>query len=347
MPPSSSRSLALPLAEVEIWQLRADLLARLRAFFAEQGFLEVETPLLSADTVVDRHLDPIAATLADDPRYPERGRRLWLQTSPELGMKRLLVRASRPIYQITRAFRNSEVGPLHNPEFTIVEWYWPGDDLRAGMTRLSQLCRRLFAGSRLFRFDESAENGPNGAAGCQWLSYAEAFQGGVQIDPHRATAGELAQRARQLGVAAPESLAADDRDGWLDLLLVERVQPELGRQAPTVLYDFPASQAALAKLHGDPPLAARFELYAQGVELANGYHELCDPGVLRTRQSQANRWRLADGKPALPEENHLLQAMDHGLPDCTGVALGLDRVLMLLAGRASVAEVLALPIDRA
>ncbi len=320
----------LPTASWTNLRLRAELLGRLREFFSAHSFLEVETPVLSADVTVDRHLDPIGVVLADDPRQPEVGRRMWLQTSPEFGMKRLLAAGAKAIYQIARAFRNAEIGPLHNPEFTMVEWYRTGDGMPEGMTLLSALSDALLG------------RGP-----AERLSYAAAFDDHVGIDPHGATVDELRVAARRLAVAAPGSLG-DDRDGWLDLLLTERVQPQLGQARPTILFDFPASQAALARIRdGSPPVAERFELYVDGIELANGYHELLDAGVLRRRIGEANQRRAADGKPRLPEESRLLAAMAAGLPPCTGVALGWDRLVMIAAGAKSLAEVMAFPIERA
>jgi lysyl-tRNA synthetase class 2 len=310
---------------------RARLLARLRQFFDERGFCEVETPLLSADVVVDRHLDPIAVTLPDDPRQPVAGRTMWLQTSPEFAMKRLMAAGGEAIYQITRSFRAGEQGRLHNPEFTIVEWYRRGDGLAEATQLLSDLAEMFFA---------------RGAA--QTVSYADAFRAALGLDPHRAAVADLQAAARRAGSSVPESMATADRDAWLDLLLTECVQPGLGRESPLIVHDYPASQGALARLNpADPALAERFELFLDGVELANGYVELLDPAVLRARSAAANRQRLADGKPTLPEENLLLAAMESGLPPCAGVALGFDRAVMLATGASSIAEVMAFPIDRA
>ena len=318
-----------PTASLANLRLRADLLLKTREFFGTRGFLEVETPLLSADTVAERHLDPIPVTLDDDPRRPDVGRTMWLQTSPEFGMKRLLAAGAGAIYQITRAFRNAEIGPLHNPEFTMVEWYRVGDGMTEGMLLLSDLCESLLG------------HGP-----AERVSYADAFQRSIGIDPHRATPSELQAAAQRHGISAPSSL--DDRDSWLDLLFVDRIQGTLGYSRPTILFDYPASQAVLAQVRdGDPPVAERFELIVDGMELANGYHELLDAAVLRERISAANAQRAADGKPPLPSENRLLAAMEAGLPPCTGVALGFDRLVMIAAGAKSLAEVIAFPIDRA
>ncbi|HEV3138090.1 MAG TPA: EF-P lysine aminoacylase EpmA [Pirellulales bacterium] len=320
----------LPTASWANLRLRSELLARTRAFFSSRGFLEVETPLLSADVVVDRYLDPLRVVLPRDPRHPEIGRRLWLQTSPEFAMKRLMAAGGDAIYQITRAFRGGEAGERHNPEFTIVEWYRRRDLMGDGMQLLSDLAESLL------------EMGP-----AERLSYREAFEMHAGLDPHRATSAEFAELAHNRGLSISDSLARGDRDGWLNLLLSHLVEPKLGQTRPTILFDYPPSQAALAQVRGEPPLAERFELYVRGIELANGYHELVDPGVLRQRNRQANLARVAEGKPPLPEETRLLAAMEAGLPDCTGVALGFDRVVMLAAGAQSLAEVMPFPIDRA
>ena len=317
-----------PTASWETLRLRARLLARVREFFARSGFLEVETPILSADTVVDRHLDPFG--LEADP-WPGVPQRLWLQTSPEFAMKRLLAAGAPSIYQISRVFRRGERGPLHNPEFTMIEWYGVGDGLAEGMTRLSDLGETLL------------ERGP-----AERLSYGEAFERWVGLNPHTASSSALHAAAEQVGIVAPASLAPEDRDGWLDLLLVERVQPQLGQTCPLILYDYPASQAALARVRpGEPPVAERFELYLSGIELANGYHELLDAEVLRRRNAANNALRAGDGKPPLPESSRLLAAMEAGLPPSSGVALGFDRVVLLATGASSLDEVLAFPIERA
>jgi elongation factor P--(R)-beta-lysine ligase len=313
----------VPSASWSNLQLRAGLLRRLREFFHDRGFLEVETPILSADTVVDRHLDPFSIQVDS--------RTLWLQTSPEFAMKRLLAAGAEAIYQVSRVFRQEEKGPLHNPEFTLVEWYRTGDDYHAGMKLTSDLCEALL------------DCGP-----AELLSYADAFQRHVGINPHTVDLERLIAAAHQCDSRPPESMAREDRDGWLDWLLTERVQADLGIDRPTLLYDFPASQAALAQIRpGNPPLAERFELYVSGRELANGYHELLDPSELRRRNAEANQLRQRDGKPRLPEESGLLAAMDRGLPPAVGCALGFDRLVMLAAGARSIDEVIAFPWDRA
>ncbi|MGA2063921.1 MAG: EF-P lysine aminoacylase EpmA [Thermoguttaceae bacterium] len=342
-----------PTASWETLRLRAELLRKLREFFHQRGFLEVETPIISADTVVDRHLDPFAI-VADRPASvtpaatmfravpsrrlppgahcpPPTAHCLWLQTSPEFAMKRLLAAGGQAIYQTSRVFRQAEQGALHNPEFTLVEWYRAGDSLDEGIGRTSDLCEALLG------------RGP-----AERMSYGEAFARHVGLDPHTARIEDLVAAARQGGSSPPESLLPEDRDGWLDWLLADRVQARLGQGRPLVLYDYPAGQAALARIRpGNPPVAERFELYVSGIELANGYHELLDAGELRRRIARANAQRLADGKPPLPESSRLLAAMEAGLPPAVGVALGFDRLVMLAAGAKTIAEVMAFPWDRA
>ncbi|MCE5269402.1 MAG: EF-P lysine aminoacylase GenX, partial [Planctomycetaceae bacterium] len=267
------------------------------------------------------------------------GRRLWLQTSPEFHMKRMLAAGSGRIYEVARVFRQDEVGPLHNPEFTLIEWYQPGEGLEAGMQFTSDLCEAVL-------HSDGAQD--RGHIAAERISYREAFERYVGIDPLEADDAALVATVRRYGIDAPASLDAADRDGWLDLLMVERIQPHLGAERPALLYDYPASQAALARVRPeDSRVAERFELYIRGVELANGYHELLDPAELRARNEQTNTQRVADGKPALPVESRLLKAMEAGLPASVGVALGFDRLVMLAAGARSIAEVVAFPFDRA
>ncbi len=318
-----------PTASLSALRLRARLLDRVRSFFRQRGFLEVETPLLSADTIVDRHLEPFPVASPGTGHRNDAVR--WLQTSPEPAMKRLLAAGAEAIYQVTRAFRQHEQGRLHNPEFTIVEWYRVGDDADQGIILLSDLCETLLG------------RGPAGR-----LSYKQAFEQYVGVDPHTVPVEVLEETATGLGISVPPGLVCNDRDGWLDLLFAERVQPNLGRQWPVVLCDYPASQAALARIRpGHPPVAERFELFVDGVELANGYHELTDPEEFQRRVEQQNLLRRGEGKPELPRASRLLAAMQHGLPSAAGCALGFDRVVMLAAGAKSLAEVMAFPFSRA
>ncbi len=313
----------LPSATLDMLRRRAELLRQVRHFLDSRGFLEVETPILSHDTVIDRHLDPIPVTLFSEPRQPERGSKLWLQTSPEFCMKRLLAAGATAIYQITKAFRGGpEFGSEHNPEFTMVEWYRVGDDYSAGMQLLSDLAESAIGAGRAER-----------------VTYREAFQRQVGFDP-------LLPGAT---LPLPMGMEPDaDRDLILDDWLSSLVAPYLGLDRPVILHDYPASQSALARVRpGNPPVAERFELYYRGIELANGYHELLDPAVLRQRNRKNNTERFADDKYLLPEESRLLAAMEHGLPACSGCALGFDRLVMVATGAKTIQEVMAFPIDRA
>jgi lysyl-tRNA synthetase class 2 len=298
-----------PTASWRNLKLRAETLKRLRAFFDARGFIEVETPILSHDTVIDRHLDPLPVTLFTDPRQPTVGPTLYLQTSPEFGMKRLLAAGdATAIYQITKVFRGAERGAWHNPEFTMLEWYRVGDDYTAGMNLLAELACELFA-----------------AQATERITYAEAFE---RYADHNLRTAKLT-------------------DVEEDIALATRVQPQLGQASPTILYDYPASQAALARVRAAEQVAERFELFVRGVELANGYHELLEVEPLVQRHRANNLQRQADGKYILPQESRLLAAMRHGLPACAGCALGVDRLVMLLAGAKSIEEVLAFPVERA
>ncbi|HEY1066858.1 MAG TPA: EF-P lysine aminoacylase EpmA [Pirellulales bacterium] len=328
-------------APIENLRLRAQLLSRIRRFFDAQGYLEVETPLLSHDSVVDRHLDPIEVFYGPDHGTTTTGRRLFLQTSPELGMKRLLASGGfDAIYQTTRAFRREEQGARHNPEFTMIEWYRLGDGMAEQMELLDDLCRMLF-----------------GTPPAERLTYEEAFKRYAGLDPHQADLNEVRSKtytATSIGEHVPPAAKEPggalfaDRDFWLNLLLSELVEPNLGQAKPTILYDFPASQAALAKTRPGPPeVAERFELYLGGFELANGYHELLDADVLEQRNRTQNRLRDQDGKPTLPNDSRLIAAMKAGLPACSGVALGFDRLVMYAVGASDISEVIAFPFDRA
>lgn len=293
---------------------RSDLLRTLREFFYARDFVEVETPLLSSEVIPELHIEPPALN------------KQWLQASPELHMKRLLAAGMPAIFQVTRSFRAGELGQLHNPEFTIVEWYRSGDDMSAGMQLLDELCQTLVK-----------------TPTAKQATYSEAFQTFLNICPHTASCEELARCAAAYDVAA-EGINENDRDEWLNLLLATKIEPQLGRDAPEILFDYPASQASLAKTirrENGIEVAERFELYWQGVELANGYHELTDGDQLRARFVEVNKARVTDGRPELPLPESLLTAMQQGLPNSTGCALGFDRLVMLALGAKSIHEVRA------
>jgi lysyl-tRNA synthetase class 2 len=323
-----------PTAALEVLKLRARLLECTRVFFSERGVLEVETPILSTAAVTDPMLASLA-TRYTGPRFP-RGQAFYLHTSPEFPMKRLLAAGSGSIYQICKVFRDGEAGRLHNPEFTLVEWYRTGLDHHRLMDEIDELVMRLLTPAMSLDAPER-------------LSYREAFQRHAGLDPHTASAGDFAAAAKAHKIGAPpELLTQNDLAVWRDLLLTHVVEPKLGQGRLTFIYDYPASQASLARIQpGDPPLAARFELYLNGIELANGFHELADADEQRTRFERQLHARAASGQPVAPTDERLLEALEHGLPDCAGVALGFDRLVMLAAGARTIAEVLAFPVDRA
>jgi lysyl-tRNA synthetase class 2 len=322
-----------PVAALETLRLRARLLAIVRDFFAARGVWEVDTPVLSAAGVTDHQLTGFMTRFSGP--GPCHSRRLYLQTSPEYPMKRLLAAGSGCIYQIAKVFRNGEVGRLHNPEFTLLEWYRLGFDHHRLMDEVAELVTVLLPESQIAAVPEK-------------LSYATVFQHYLALDPHRASVAELANRVRAQGLQAPPGMPTDDPTPWLDLLLSHCIAPRLGQGRLTFIYDYPVSQAALARVRlGSPPVAERFELYINGIELANGFHELSNAAEQRRRFQQDQQARLAQGLPEVPRDERFLDALAAGLPDCAGVALGFERLLMIAASKATLQEVMAFPLERA
>jgi elongation factor P--(R)-beta-lysine ligase len=320
-----------PTAGLEAMRLRARVLRQVRAFFERRGVLEVDTPALSAAAATDPHLGSLAVRY-HGPNAPAGGL-LRLHTSPEYPMKRLLAAGWGSMYQVCKVFRDGEAGRLHNPEFTLLEWYRVGFDHRQLMDEVEELVTGVLGG----RLAGPAER----------LSYGQAFRRHAGVDPLTASVEELMACCRRHGLSAP-ALEKAERDAWLDLLLTHVVEPRLGRGCPSFLYDYPASQAALARVRpGKPPLAERFELYVEGIELANGFHELGDTHEQRRRFQADNARRSALGLPPMPTDEHLLAALAAGLPPCAGVALGLDRLVLVAGGYSSLDEVLAFPVSRA
>jgi len=320
-----------PGADLDTLRQRAGMLAGLRAFFAARGVLEVDTPVLGAATVTDVHLTSLVTHVG--PRAAAR----YLQTSPEYAMKRLLAAGSGDIYQVCKVFRDDPPGRLHNLEFTMVEWYRVGFDHRRLMDEVAALLGQLL-GARW--------QGP-----AEVLSYRAAFARELGIDPLTAPLATLAAVAEARLGSLPVGLAAspaDLRDACLDLLMGAVVGPALGHGRLCFVHEYPASQAALARLlPGQPPVAARFEAYAEGIELCNGFHELADPAEQRHRFEADLAARAARALPQLPLDERLLAALAAGLPDCAGVALGFDRLVMLATGRRDIREVLAFAADEA
>ncbi|MCS4504406.1 EF-P lysine aminoacylase EpmA [Arhodomonas aquaeolei] len=316
-----------PSASPETLRRRAALLADVRAFFAERGVVEVETPSLAAAGVTDVHLDGLGVNY-DGPGAPPSGR-LWLQTSPEYAMKRLLAAGMGAIYQVARAFRAGERGARHNPEFTLLEWYRPGLDHEDLMAEVAELAARI-AGPRPVRRH----------------AYAALFRTHLGLDPLTAAADEVREC---VAAAVPGTTVAGlDRDDGLDLLFGARIAPVLGQDAFDFVTDFPASQAALARLSPrDPRVAERFELFIDGLEIANGFHELTNAAEQRRRFEADREHRVAAGQPVPLIDERLLAALEAGLPDCAGVALGLDRLFMVALGATRIDGVIAFPVERA
>lgn len=316
-----------PAASIDALRRRAALLDAARDFFRARGVLEVETPVVLSHTVTDVQIDSLR--LADS----HGGR--WLQTSPEYPMKRLLAAGSGDLFQVCRVFRAGERSRLHNPEFTMLEWYRLGLGLDAIMAETAALAGALL-----------------GAAGrtaspVETLSYSAAFARELDCDPLSAPQAQLAALAAQHGLI-PSSIASATRDELLDFLVATCVGPRLGRDALTCLHHFPASQAALAQLDAaDPRTALRFELYGEGIELANGYVELANASEQRARFAADLAQRRVRGlvEPAIDER--LLAALDAGLPACAGVAMGFDRVAMLALGADRIDATLAFPWENA
>jgi elongation factor P--(R)-beta-lysine ligase len=316
-----------PTASLPILRKRAALIAKIRNFFAERGVLEVETPLLSHGTVTDPHVVGIPAIFKTYGTNQEKI--CYLQTSPEYAMKRLLAVGSGSIYQICKAFRQGEVGTLHNPEFTMLEWYREGFDHHALMDEMDDLLQLVL-----------------GVGAAQRVSYGDLFQQYLGFNPHVISATELAAYGHANNI--PLQGVLTDKDAWLDLLWTHCIEPKVGLQRPLFLFDYPVSQAALAKIRdGQPALASRFEVYFKGIELANGFHELQDACEQQRRFENDLAFRAQHGLPELAIDKRFLAALTHGLPNCAGVALGLDRLLMLALDCEKVADVLSFEFSHA
>jgi lysyl-tRNA synthetase class 2 len=303
------------------------MLRQLRSFFDERGFVEVQTPTLCSETVIDRHLDPISVTLS----LPGNGEQEWfLQTSPEQSMKRLLAMGMGSIYQIGPVFRAGELGQWHNPEFTMAEWYEVGAGHEQGLQLLSDLLTVMLRTSPAKR-----------------VTFSNAFEEATGLQLFDSGIDKLAKWSVRQGLV--ESVDwSDDWDDWVNLIFSERVQPRMGSDSPVLITHFPATQAALAVVSAeDPRTAERYELFYRGVELANGYHELLDATVLRERDAIANAQRLRDGKRSLPPCDKLLRAMEQGMPNSCGCALGFDRLVMLACESDRLADVVAFTAQEA
>lgn len=313
-----------PTASLATLRARAGALGQLRAFFAARGVMELETPLLVGHPVSDPQLENVRCTLALRP-----GETWWLHTSPEYHMKRALAAGAPDVYQVCRAFRDGEAGPRHLPEFTIVEWY--RRDARYDD----------FIGEVLALVGTVAHHLGRTLAPAQRLSYRELFLRHAGVDPLECDVAALRSAAHARVPGGIDAALAHGlgtaRAAWLDLLLVSAVEPALAGMGLVVVDRYPADQAALARVDpGDPRVAERFEVYLDGLELANGFHELADPAEQRRRFAADRALRAERGLPDTPPDEHLLAALEAGLPDCCGVALGFDRLLMAALGIGSI-----------
>lgn len=313
-----------PTASIPQLRQRAALIASIRQFFAQRNVLEVDTPAMSHATVTDVHLHTFQTQFVG-PGYAQ-GSPLFLMTSPEFHMKRLLAAGSGCIYQLGKAFRNEENGRYHNPEFTMLEWYRVGFDHHQLMDEMDDLLQLVLQ---------------CGAA--ERMTYQQAFLTVLGVCPLEGTMAELKSVAARLGLSDIAE-AEEDRDTLLQLLFSIGVEAKIGQQVPAFVYDFPASQAALAKINpNDPRVADRFEVYFKGIELANGFHELDNAQEQLRRFEQDNHKRVEMGLAEQPIDYHLIAALQSGLPECAGVALGVDRLIMLALGCDHIDQVTAFP----
>ncbi len=314
-----------PSASLENLKIRARILSEIRAFFAAREVLEVETPVLSRAALSDPSIES----------FSTHGRGYHLHTSPEFPMKRLLASGCGAIYQICKVFRQEESGRRHNPEFTLLEWYRPGWNHQQLMVEVESLLLTLLAPYREFSSSET-------------LTYQHAFLHYAGVDPFVATVDELKLCSDRLGISTSWDAGGVTRDGWLDLILSHAIEPHLGRGRLTFLCDYPPSQAALAIVRpGNPDVAERFELYLDGVELVNGFHELVDALEQRQRFEEDISQRRELGLTQNPLDEAFLSALSSGMPPSAGVALGVDRLVMLACGADSIAEVISFDFTKA
>lgn len=311
-----------PNLPLNVLRYRAQFISFIRQFFVERDYLEVDTPIMAKHGVTDVYIDNISASFSSQ-NYA-------LQSSPEFHMKRLLASGSGPIFQISKAFRNDEQGRWHNPEFTLLEWYQLNITHYQLMDEVDSLLQRLLGCPMLRR-----------------LSYKELFEHYCEgINPHKASLETLAELVKKYQLTQALDKNEQDKDQYLFLLLAGVIEPQLSAEAaPLAVYDFPPSQASLAAINDG--VAQRFEIYYKGVELANGFLELCDAVVQQKRFEQDNTQRMAMGRETKTIDSRLIAALEHGLPPCSGVALGVDRLLALALNRPCLEDVIAFTINNA
>lgn len=313
-----------PTADIAALQNRAALLRQIREFFYQRDVLEVQTPLLGRNGITDPSIEPLIVERSVSVAQPR-----YLQTSPEYAMKRLLAAHGTPIFQICKAFRDGEAGSRHNPEFTLLEWYRPGFDYHQLMDEVAALIGHTV-----------------GELACVRYSYRQLFQDRLRLDP-------FATSSEELKSVANAQLDTGEMDGdvnfWLDLLMSHVIEPQLAQEGMCFVYNYPESQAALARVVevDGVRVGQRFEVYVHGIELANGYCELTDADEQRARFEYDNVLREQRGQVARPIDESLLDALRHGLPDCSGVALGVDRLVLLATGGTDLRKTLSFDWERA
>ena len=310
-----------PSATIKELHERAKIIQTIRSFFNARGYLEVDTPTMARFGVSDVYLSNIKAFFRQEA--------YCLQTSPEYHMKRLLAAGSGPVFQLARVFRDDELGRWHNPEFTLLEWYQLGIDHHALMDEMEALLQTVLGCGAMLR-----------------KTYQQVFLESCSLDPLVCTIEQFQQTLKRYqleGILAP---GEQDRDQYLFLLMTHVVEQALAKEtAPVAIYNYPVSQAALAKINQG--VAERFEVYYRGIELANGFHELTDSDAQRKRFDDDNAARKKQGLPFAPPDHFLLAALDHGLPPCSGVALGVDRLIALSRNHTSISEAMAFDFSRA
>lgn len=322
-----------PTATLETLTKRAMLLASIRKFFADREVLEVETPCLGRSIGTDVHLDFFSTEILGSGHMQQK---LYLQTSPEFAMKRLLAAGSGSIYQICKAYRNQDVGRHHNPEFSLLEWYRVGFDLHQLMDEVEDLVCRLFGRLGATRLPSER------------LSYRDVFFEYTGIDCYTESTADFEIGAKTHGLVCGSDSNPDDTSFWLDFLFSHLVQPQLGQNRLTFIYDYPACQSALARIDpAKPKTAERMELFIDGIEMANGYYELRDPMEHEQRFRKDLKEREIRGLAPPNLDQRFLDCLRVGLPECAGVAIGLDRILMVLTGATDIEQVVAFPINRA
>ena len=318
-----------PACSIENLRLRAQVLDNIRRFFSARAVLEVETPLLGFSSGTDPQLDFFTTEYCSPPLQ----RTLFLQTSPEFAMKRLLAAGSGSIFQIGKAFRNGESGRFHNPEFTLLEWYRVGFTLPQLMDEIAELIEVVFYGRRVLN-------------PAQRFSYQAIFQRYTGLNPLEFSYQDYSAYARNNGLPEAVSICGQDHALWLDFIFSHSVQPHLGENAMCMVYGYPACQSSLARINEDnSQITDRVEVFLNGIELGNGYYELTDAKEQGRRFDKEIAIRQQRQRPIAVKDEHLIAALEAGLPECSGMAIGLDRLLMLLANCASIDDVLNFPVQ--